>query len=178
MNLFISKIHKIIRIIYSFIYYLFTFYLFKNTHFSNYIAPSATVANKYRKKLGKNFSLYPFSQLRGDFECGNNVIIGYGCSIYSGVTMGNDIMIGPNCLITGGGHGIDIDKGPMIFQDSPELKKVKIDDDVWIGGNSVILPGNQIGTGSIIGAGSVVVSDIPPFAVVGGNPAKILKYRN
>lgn len=52
-----------------------------------------------------------------------------------------------------------------------------IEDDVWIGCNSVILPGVKIGTGAIIGAGSVVTKNIPANAIVCGNPAKILKYR-
>lgn len=57
-------------------------------------------------------------------------------------------------------------KGPII-----------VEDDVWIGTNSMILSGVTIGQGAIVGAGSVVTKDIPPYAIVGGNPAKVLKYR-
>ena len=52
-----------------------------------------------------------------------------------------------------------------------------IGNDVWVGANSVILPGVKIGTGAIVGAGSVVTKDVPEYAIVVGNPARILKYR-
>lgn len=52
-----------------------------------------------------------------------------------------------------------------------------IDDDVWIGGHSVILSGVHIGQGAVIGAGSVITRDVPPYAVVAGSPAKVMKYR-
>ena len=54
---------------------------------------------------------------------------------------------------------------------------IKIGDDVWIGYNAIILSGVKIGQGAVIAAGAVVVKDVPPYAIVGGNPAKIIKYR-
>ena len=54
---------------------------------------------------------------------------------------------------------------------------ITVEDDVWIGANSVILPGVHINKGAIIGAGSVVTKDIPPYAIAVGNPAKVIKYR-
>nr|WP_275298384.1 hypothetical protein [Clostridium sp. YIM B02555] len=57
-------------------------------------------------------------------------------------------------------------KGPLI-----------IDDEVWIGDKALILSGVHIGKGAIVAAGSVVVHDVPPYAIVGGNPAKVIKYR-
>lgn len=56
-------------------------------------------------------------------------------------------------------------------------KTVKIGNDVWIGMNTCILPGVQVGDGAIIGAGSVVTKDVPAYAIVAGNPAKVIKYR-
>jgi acetyltransferase-like isoleucine patch superfamily enzyme len=56
-------------------------------------------------------------------------------------------------------------------------KPVTIEDDVWIGSNAIILPGVRIGKGSVIGAGSIVTSDIPPYALAYGTPAKVMKYR-
>jgi virginiamycin A acetyltransferase len=57
------------------------------------------------------------------------------------------------------------------------LKEVVIEDDVWLGYNVTVLPGVTIGQGSVIGAGSVVTSDIPPYTVAVGNPAKVIKTR-
>ena len=57
-------------------------------------------------------------------------------------------------------------------------RPIVIEDDVWIGAGVVVLPGRRIGRGSIVGAGSVVAHDVPPFAVVAGNPAQVVKYRD
>jgi len=74
-------------------------------------------------------------------------------------------------------HGIL--KGTLISNQfwCTEINSIIICDDVWVGANSVILPGVTIGEGAIIAAGSVVTKNIPPYAIVVGNPAKILKFR-
>ncbi|MBN1182654.1 MAG: acyltransferase [Bacteroidales bacterium] len=64
------------------------------------------------------------------------------------------------------------------YDDSVVKKPVHIEKNVWIGQNVCIVPGVHIGEGSVIGMGAVVTRDIPKFAIVGGNPAKVLKYRN
>ena len=67
---------------------------------------------------------------------------------------------------------------PLIKQDwSASSNFVHIEDDVWVGANSVILPGVTIHKGAVVAAGSIVTKDIPEYAIVAGNPAKILKYR-
>ena len=58
-----------------------------------------------------------------------------------------------------------------------EHQEIKIGHDVWIGANVIILDGIKIGNGAIVGAGSVVTKDVPPYAVIGGNPAKVIRYR-
>jgi maltose O-acetyltransferase len=65
----------------------------------------------------------------------------------------------------------------MCKQGFEEAKPVYIGDDVWIGGRVTILPGVHIGNGSVVGTGAVVTKDVPDYAVVGGVPAKVLKYR-
>jgi maltose O-acetyltransferase len=172
-----NRLYQIFRKIYCIVYYALTYFSYGKSHYTNYIAPSSTVVNKKQKKIGRYFVLRPFSQLRGDFKCGDHVRFGYGCQVFGGVEMGNHIMVAPNCLITSGGHGTELSKGPMIFQKCPSQKKVIIEDDVWIGGNTVILPGVRIGKGAVIGAGSVVSKDVPPNAIAVGNPAKVVKYR-
>ena len=67
---------------------------------------------------------------------------------------------------------------PMWKQGFTPPRAVIIEDDVWIGARVTILPGVHIGKGSVLGAGSVITADVPPYAVVGGNPARVLKYRN
>ena len=66
---------------------------------------------------------------------------------------------------------------PIKYQGSTEEKKVIIEDGCWIGHGVFILPGVTVGKGSVCGARSVITKDVPPFSVVGGNPAKVLKYR-
>ncbi len=90
--------------------------------------------------------------------------------------IGNFVMIGPNCNIITANHGFADHAQPMMFQDAvPE--PVKIEDDVWLGSNVVILPNVTVGRGAIIGANSVVTRDVPAFAIVGGVPTKVIRYR-
>ena len=91
-------------------------------------------------------------------------------------------MIAPRVTIVTGNHKFDIPG--MYMQQINDSMKTKEDDvdiiignDVWIGTRSIILPGVKIGNGVIIGAGAVVTKDVPPYAIVGGNPAKIIKFR-
>lgn len=86
-------------------------------------------------------------------------------------------MMGPDVVILGGGHNTHLTDIPMRLQGSPEAKCTIIGNDVWIGTRAILMPGIKIGNGCIIGAGAVVTKDIPDFAVVGGVPAKIIKYR-
>ena len=96
---------------------------------------------------------------------------------------GGSIKIGRNCLISqhvtlvSSNHKIKKDK-PVIFQEwDCENNTIIIEDDVWVGANCVILPRVCIHKGAVVAAGSIVTKDVPAFAVVAGNPARILKYR-
>jgi len=64
-----------------------------------------------------------------------------------------------------------------MYTQGRESRKVTIEDDVWVGHGAAILKGVTIGTGAVVGAGAVVTKDVPPYAVVGGVPARILRYR-
>jgi maltose O-acetyltransferase len=100
-----------------------------------------------------------------------NVVIGHGS-----ITIGDFVYIGCNALILAQNHGVLDYKIPIGLQ--PLISSpVIIEDDVWIGANVVILPGVKVGRGAVIGAGAVVTKDISPFAIVGGVPAKLIKYR-
>ena len=85
--------------------------------------------------------------------------------------------MGPDVMIMTGNHRFSRIDIPMIEQGYSEMKPVTIADDVWIGARVLLLPGTNIGRGSIIGAGSVVKGEIPEFAIVGGNPAVVTGFR-
>lgn len=114
-----------------------------------------------------------------DFRVGNEVALGSGFkSLNRIVTMGNYIMMAENVFFLGGGHKHDKLDIPMGHQGELPKTPLIIDDDVWFGTRAMILPGCQhIGKGAIIGAGAVVTKDVPDYAIVGGNPAKVIKYR-
>lgn len=91
--------------------------------------------------------------------------------------IGEDVMMGPNVIIMTSSHRHDDINTHMIFQGNTPPNMVKIEDDCWMGFNVIILPGVRIGKGSIIGAGAVVTKSVPPYSVVGGVPAKVIKSR-
>ncbi len=172
-----KRIKKQFINLYCFVYYVVNIFFYKKNHVTNYFAPSSIVANKSKISIGRKFIFRGSGQLRGPFECGDHVRFGIGCHVFGGVTMGSHIMIAPNCVLTGGGHGTKLGDGPMIFQKCPPHTEIIIGSDVWIGANSVILPGVKIESGSIIAAGSVVTKDVLSNTIVGGNPAKLIKVR-
>lgn len=111
-------------------------------------------------------------------EIGDNSGIGVNCEVVGPVKIGNDVMMGPEVIILTSRHKFDDISIPMRLQGYKEPAVVKIDDDVWIGTRAIIMPGVHIGKGAIIGANAIVTKDVPAYAIVGGNPAKIIKYRN
>ena len=113
-------------------------------------------------------------------------------SIYSNTTIGRYCSIAVNVIIGADEHPIDwLSTSPVQYKNDEffsfsagqkrELKsdelKTMIGNDVWIGANACIKRGVNVGDGSIIGAGSVVTKDVPPYAIVGGIPAKVIRYR-
>ena len=109
---------------------------------------------------------------------GDYSAIGNNAHLQGTIHMGKYIMMGPNVKMYSRNHcSKDINK-PMCFQGYASDRPIYIGDDVWIGESAIILSGVHIGNGCIIGAGAVVRDNIPEYAVVAGNPAKIIKYRN
>lgn len=93
------------------------------------------------------------------------------------IIIGNYFHSGINLMIISTNHNYD-DANAIPYDRKKINKKVIIKDFVWCGNNVTIIPGVTIGEGAIIAAGSVVVKDVPDFAIVGGNPAQLIKYRN
>jgi len=109
---------------------------------------------------------------------GNNVGIAQNCFIQvrGEVIIGNNVIFGPGVSVFSENHRFSDPDIPIVEQG--ELRKgVVIEDNVWIASGATILDGVHIGNNSIVAAGSVVNKDVPPYAIVGGVPAKILKFR-
>ena len=126
---------------------------------------------------GKDVNIEHCAAISSKLKIGDRSGVGIHCVCSGDITIGNDVMMAPECVILTKNHAfarIDI---PMCEQGEQEEKPVVIGNDVWIGRRVIILPGVHIGNGVIIGAGAVVTKDVPDFAVVAGNPARIVKYR-
>ena len=134
--------------------------------------------NKF--EIGSQSLIEDFSTINngvGDVKIGNNTIIGLSNVIIGPVDIGNGVMLAQNIVISGLNHGYEaIDISPS--KQPVSTKKITIEDDVWIGANSIITAGIFIGKHAVIGAGSVVVKDIPPYSIAVGNPAKVIKAYN
>ena len=114
-----------------------------------------------------------------NFTVGNHVGLGKNFkSLNRIVTIDDYLMMGEDVLFLGGGHKMDRTDIPMGLQGNKEPTPLHIAGDVWIGARVIVLPGcRRIGHGAVIGAGSVVTKDVPDWAVVGGNPATVIRYR-
>lgn len=114
-----------------------------------------------------------------DIKAGIYVGLGKNFIMHNRVlTIDDYLMMGEDVMFLGSGHGFDRLDVPMGQQESKEKTPLYIAGDVWIGARVVVLPGcKRIGHGAIIGAGSVVTKDVPDYAIVGGNPAKLIRFR-
>lgn len=146
-------------------------------HEYNALLPSETIRRKdIIKRIAKTNGDFlieqPFMCDYGyNIEFGNNFYANHGLIILDSarVKFGNNVFIGPNCGFYTAFHPIDVkERNQGIEQAAP----VTVGDNVWFGGNVVVLPGVTVGSNSTIGAGSVVVNDIPPYTLAFGNPCK------
>lgn len=128
-------------------------------------------------KCGKDVNIEKGAAFPSSVELGDNSGIGIRAQINGKVMIGKNVMMGPDVCVYAINHAFNRVDIPMNFQGFAPEKPVVIEDDVWIGARVIILPGVHIGTGAVIGAGAVVTKEVPDYAVVGGNPASILKMR-
>ncbi len=133
------------------------------------------------RSLGKYTQIYKAHIVEPyNISIGHHVYINKGCEIIttgSKVEIGNFVMIGPNVTLIAQDHSTDTWQKPMILGSKYNIGKIKIADDVWIGANATILSGVTINRGAVIAAGAVVTKDVPAYSIVGGVPAKVIKYR-
>ena len=143
-----------------------------------------SVRGRRLAKIGRGTNIHPTVILReGEYiTIGDHCLINHNNLIQAGkskagsITIGNYVHTGTNVVMLGFNHGFytrDIPTKEQDYMDAP----IVIGDDVWIGTGAVILSGVTIGKGAIIAAGAVVNKDVPEYAIVGGVPAKVLKYR-
>jgi acetyltransferase-like isoleucine patch superfamily enzyme len=132
--------------------------------------------------LGKHTHILPYAFIK---TMGGEIIFGEYCTLnpfcviygFSGrVEIGDAVRIATHTVIVPGNHNYE-DPDKQIRLQGTESKGIKIGDDVWLGSGARILDGVTIGTGAVVTAGSVVTKSVPEFAVVGGVPAKVIKWR-
>jgi acetyltransferase-like isoleucine patch superfamily enzyme len=120
----------------------------------------------------KTYFRYPSKISIGDHSYVNHGCCFYGSSLKGvEIVVGNDVALGPHIRIFTATH----DYSTYDLKDTAE--SVTIEDNAWVGGGTIILPGVTIGRGAVIGAGSVVTKDIPAFSVAVGNPARVVRTR-
>lgn len=109
---------------------------------------------------------------------GDNVGIGHYCVLNTDVVIGNNVMLAAHVgLIARDAHTYDKVGVPMFHAPRGDKFSIIIEDDVWIGFGSIVLSGVKIGRGAVIAAGSMVTKDVPPFAIMVGRPARLVKMR-
>ena len=148
-------------------------------HYQNFMRNSyKKKVKKIAAKCGKDLKVNNPSYVSQNTFLGDNVNFnGMKIRGKGKVAIGNNFHSGIDCMIITDIHNYD--KGVAIPYDETVISyDVAIEDNVWIGNKVMILPGVKIKQGAIIQAGSVVVNDIEKYAIAGGHPAKVFKYRN
>lgn len=150
-------------------------------YFYNRLAPSSVEERREIIKnvfgsTGEKFTLEQpfFCEFGYNIHLGENFFSNFNCVILdeAPVRFGNDVLLAPNVHIYTVNHALDPDRRKAAFE---YASPVTIGNNVWIGGNSVILPGVSIGDNTVIGAGSVVTKSIPANVIASGNPCRVIR---
>jgi maltose O-acetyltransferase len=128
-------------------------------------------------KSGEKVRVKSNADISPNIVIGENSELGTRCMIHGNVEIGDHVIMGPDVKIYARNHIHNSLEVPIQKQGKEYLKTI-VGDDVWIAANVVITAGVKVGNHCIIAAGSVVTKDVPDYAIVGGVPAKVIKYRN
>ncbi len=140
-----------------------------------FISPYAAIFTD-SLSLGERSYIAAHAYLTDSISIGSNSTVNPYTTVRGNVTIGDGVRIGAHSLILAFDH-IHADTTKPIYQQGVHSKGIKINDDVYIGSNVSILDGVNIASHSIVAAGAVVTKDVPEYAVVAGNPARIIKDR-
>lgn len=130
--------------------------------------------------LGRDSTIEDFSTINngvGDIIIGERTRIGMSNTLIGPVTVGNDVIFAQNIVASGLNHGYEDISIPITDQ-TVTTDPIIVEDEAWIGANAVLTAGVTVGKHSIVAAGCVVVKDVPPYSIVGGNPGRLLKQYN
>jgi acetyltransferase-like isoleucine patch superfamily enzyme len=158
------------------------------------LAHQRALARETGAKIGRRCFLSPAAAISGDFSIGDDsfvaaqayitgrVELGRNCSVNPFATLrekirgGDGIRIGAYACLIGANHGFaDVEK--PIYRQPHTSKGIVLGDDIWIGSHVTVVDGVKIGSHSILAAGAVVTKDVPEYAIVGGNPARVIRLR-
>ena len=103
--------------------------------------------------------------------------MGNNCHLAANAKIGDNVLFASYVALVGGDHRIDNIDCNIMAAGRDEMRTIVIEDNVWVGHNSIIMHGVHIAEGSVVAAGSVVTKDVPTRAIVAGNPATLLRYR-
>lgn len=120
-------------------------------------------------KIGKNCNICAHTLIEGDVIIGDNVTVKSGVYIWDGTRIEDDVFLGPNATLTN-------DLMPRSKEYPDSFSGITLKKGSSIGANATILPGITVGEKAMVGAGAVVTKDVPDYAVVIGNPAKVIRY--
>lgn len=166
---------KICRVLYE----LIGKHLPRQCHFGGKFSRKIRYAlvSRFINHCGESVNFEHGATISSKVSIGNHSGIGVNADIPAEVTIGDYVVMGPNCKIYTQNHKHEFNETPFLQQGYEEVKPVVIGNNVWIGGSVTILPGKTIGNNVVIGACSVVTNNVPDNCIVGGNPAKIIKKR-
>ena len=127
--------------------------------------------------VGDNVNIEHGAHFTPNVCLGNGSGIGVDFELNGPVTIGNNVLMGPEVVVYTLNHRYEDSNIPIVLQGFSPMKRVVIGDDVWIGRRVMIMPGCHIGKDSVLAAGAVVTKDVPEYSIVGGVPAKVIGTR-